>query len=453
MTSSTGSRMNWKIKHWAKCLLTIVVLATSHSISAQEVKSLNLAEAIQLSLKNSHQLHASAARVQQAIARTQQAENNQLPNAEVSGAYMRLTNPALSLKTGKPAQGPDTSSVSTPKVNSIMYGMANVSLPIYTGGKIRYGIESARLLEKAAQLDIASDSQQVIATTIDAYTNLYKANATVDIVRQNLLQSRHQDSLLQRLESTGLLARNDLLKSELQTSRIELSLMDAESNTRLAMINMNLLIGLAENTILKTDSTGFAIPSQTLLLTDLQQGSMQNRYDYKALLERKEAVSKAILLAKADLYPDIALTGGYLAGSIPHLFSVYNAINIGLGVKYNLASLWKSKAKIKEARSKADEMNANEAALSDKIHFQIDKSYEAFLVQQKKISVYQKAIGQAEENYRITKNKFDNQLVNTQELLDANVLLLQSRINLALAKADLYLAYNQLLLNAGILSK
>jgi hypothetical protein len=43
-------------------------------------------------------------------------------------------------------------------------------------------------------------------------------------------------------------------------------------------------------------------------------------------------------------------------------------------------------------------------------------------------------------------------LVNTKELLDANVSLLQSKINLAVAKADVLLSYSKLLETAGILS-
>ena len=74
------------------------------------------------------------------------------------------------------------------------------------------------------------------------------------------------------------------------------------------------------------------------------------------------------------------------------------------------------------------------------------------MLSQKKIEVYQKAVLQSTENYRITKNKFDNNLVNTTDLLDANVSLLQSKINLAVAKADVLFAYNRLLQTAGLLS-
>jgi outer membrane protein len=83
---------------------------------------------------------------------------------------------------------------------------------------------------------------------------------------------------------------------------------------------------------------------------------------------------------------------------------------------------------------------------------QVNRDFENVLLSQKKTEVYKKAVIQAEENYRITKNKYNNALVNTTELLEANVSLLQSQINLAVAKADVLLAYSKLLETTGILS-
>jgi outer membrane protein len=65
--------------------------------------------------------------------------------------------------------------------------------------------------------------------------------------------------------------------------------------------------------------------------------------------------------------------------------------------------------------------------------------------------VYQTAIAQADENYKIVRNKFQNQLATTTDLLDADVAQLQARLNSAFAKADASVAYNKLLQTAGLL--
>ena len=417
-------------------------------------KQLSLQEAIDLSIKNSKQLKASEARNEQAAGALQEAKDNKLPNATVSGSYLRLASPNISLKTKAFGGGgaDSTGGGGTPSVNQAAYGIFNISLPIYAGGKIRYGIESARYLQQAVKLDAENDKEAVILNTINAYVNLYKAAVTVNVVKENLRQSLQRDSVLSRLEETGLLARNDLLKSELQSSNIELSVLDAENNRKIANVNMNLMLGLPEQTVLVTDSSTFEKPISLKNLEEYEQLALQNRKDIAALSFRKKAATSGIAAVKADMYPSIALTGGYVAADIPHLVTITNAITAGVGVQYNLGSLWKTRAKIVQAQAREKEISANQAALDESVRLRVNQDYENYLLSQKKIEVYQKAVLQATENYRITKNKFDNNLVNTTDLLDANVSLLQSNINLAVAKADVILAYNRLLETAGLIT-
>jgi outer membrane protein TolC len=249
-----------------------------------------------------------------------------------------------------------------------------------------------------------------------------------------------------------LLARNDLLAAQLQTSNIELSVLDAENNRKIANVNMNLMLGLPETTFLIIDSSSFEKTISIKNLEEYEQLALQNRKDILALAFRKKAATSGIAAAKAEMYPSVALTAGYVAADIPHLLTITNAVTFGVGIKYNLGSLWKSKSTIKQAQARETEIAANQAQLDDAVRLHVNQDYENLLLSRKKIDVYKKAVLQATENYRITKNKYDNNLVNTSELLDANVSLLQSKINLAVAKADVLLAYNKLLETAGIIS-
>ena len=429
------------------------VLAYSQDTTA--VKNLSLREAIDLSIKNSKQLRASKARIEEAEGALREAKDNQLPGASISGSYLRLTSPTIALKTkafGGGASDTSGGGGSSGSINQAVYGSLNVSLPLFAGGKIRYGIESAKYLRQAATLDAENDRQAVILNTINAYINLYKARVTLDVVKANLQQSMQRDSVLSRLEQNGLLARNDLLKSQLQTSNIELSVLDAENNLKIANVNMNLMLGLPERTLLNTDSTGFDQPLNNKTLEDYEQSALQNRKDVQALSFRHKAATTAISATKAEMLPSVALTGGYIAADVPHFISITNAATFGVGIKYDIGSLWKTRSKVIQAQAREKEIEANEALLDDAIRLSINQNYENYLLSDKKIEVYQQAVEQATENYRITKNKYDNNLVNTTDLLDANVALLQAQINLAVGKADVVLAYNKLLESAGLIT-
>jgi outer membrane protein TolC len=103
--------------------------------------------------------------------------------------------------------------------------------------------------------------------------------------------------------------------------------------------------------------------------------------------------------------------------------------------------------------AKANELEiiANQEMLADNIRLAINRAYQNFLSAQKRIEVQGKSVINATENYRITKNKHDNNLVTTTELLDANVALLESKISLEEAKADIVVAYNSILEQADVL--
>ncbi|MCW3090078.1 MAG: TolC family protein [Ferruginibacter sp.] len=429
--------------------LSLAFLVAVQIVPAQETKKITLKEAIDLSISNSHLLKNNKAKIDEATAAVREANERRLPDVSVSGSYLYLpVKPNINLKTDSAGKGSGGASVS-----QAMYGIANVSLPIYTGGKLKYGIESAKYLEQAARLDGDENKEAIIFNTINAFSNLYKAGATVNLVRENLEQSNQRVKDFANLEKNGLLARNDLLKVELQSSNIELALLDAESNLKLASVNMALMLGLPEQTILVPDSASLQPATSVKRIEEYEQLALMEREDVGALEFRKKAAAVGIKSANADNLPSLALTAGYVAANIPDFLTITNAVNIGVGVKYNISSLWKTKSKVTQAEARVQQITANQQMLNDNIRLQVNQAYQAYLLSQKKISVYQKAIEQATENYRITKNKYDNALATTTDLLDADVAQLQTKLNLTNAVADAVVAYNKLLQTAGILNQ
>ncbi len=432
-------------------LFFICFLALSYSVVAQPVQTLSLDTAIALSLKNSNQLRGSRARIEEAAAATREASDRRLPDVTASGSYLRVNNPNvnLKLKTGN-STGGDTAS-GTVKVSQAAYGIVNASLPLYSGLRIRYGIESSKYLEKAAMLDADNDRGEIIMNTIDAFNNLYKAKAQVSVINQSLEQARQRVNDFSNLEKNGLLARNDLLKAQLQASNIELSLVDAENNAKLANINMNLLLGLQDSTDLLPDSTGLQQSNVLVNPQEYMQLAMQNRKDISALSYRKKAAGFSVKSAQGEKYPSLALTGGYVAADVPHFLTLYNAVNVGVGLSYSLSSLWKTDAKVQQARAREKELEASEDQLSDAVKLDVGRAYLNYVSSTKKIDVYAVAIEQAEENYKITKNKFENSLATTTDLLEAEVAQLQARLNYSFARSDAAVAYKRLQQAAGTL--
>jgi outer membrane protein TolC len=430
-------------------LVVIMLMITGFSYG-QAGTTLGLQEAIVLGIKNSKHLKISQSKIREAGAVLQEASDARLPNFNVSASYLRLSAANVDLKS--PPNNGGASAAEPVNPSQALYGIANLSMPIFAGGRIKYGIESARYLQQASELDTENDKESIAFNATRSFVNLYKAQETVNIVKENLRTSLSRDSNFSNLEKNGIMARNDLLKAQLQTSNIELALLDAENNANLAMVNLNLLLGQPENTIIEIDTAFLNNPSELKTFPDYEALTLQNRKDLQAINFRKKAAASGLKSAKAEAYPTIALTGGYVAADIPKVLTITNAINVGLGVQYNLASLWKKNTRSAQARERENQVLATEEILGDAARLQVSQDYQNYMLSKKKIEVFEKANIQAAENYRITGNKYNNSLSTITELLEANLALLQSQLNIRTAKADAVLAYEKLLQTAGLLN-
>jgi outer membrane protein TolC len=118
-----------------------------------------------------------------------------------------------------------------------------------------------------------------------------------------------------------------------------------------------------------------------------------------------------------------------------------------------LSAILKNSALVKVAESKASETQNSEAMLTDYIKVEVQKAIEDYQLALKQDVVYGQAVEQSSENYRIVKDKYENGLSDTNDLLEADVEQLSATINKALAKANIIQKYYELLSVTGQLSQ
>lgn len=428
----------------------LLLMAFPVLLPAQDIKKITLQEAVQLGLQHSRILQIDSAKIDEANAVLTGAKNNQLPDFKLSTSYMRLTNAKIDMKS-KPGNGGNGNNEPAPSIKQAMIGMANFSLPIYSGKRIKYGIASAKLMVDAAKLNSGFDENKIAFNIANAFTQLFKTDKAIEVLKENLAASQQRDSMFLRLEENGIMARNDRLKAQLQTANIELQLLDANNNYSNALMNMNLLLGLPGQTLLQPDSSFIQSGLQEMPYSYFEAASIQGRKDLQSLQVQQKAAALSSKSAKAQSLPTLALSGGYVAADIPHFISVYNAVNLGIGIQYNLASLWKKNAALQQARAKEKQLSAMQDELNDNIKLALHKDYQNAFFAGKKTQVYERALEQSRENFRITQNKYNNSLVTLTDLLEADAALLAAKINVVNSRADAALAYFKLLESAGLL--
>lgn len=426
-------------------VLTCIAPLLGHS---QQEKPLTLEEAVALALANSDEVKIADSKVQTSAYEVNTAKNMQYPDVSVSGQYMRLTNVNLDLKlnTGSPEEGEETSGGGTPNVNQLMLGQANVSVPLFSGFRIHNLVKASENNYEAEVLLAQNDKEGIAQNTIATYINLYKAQHIVSLIEENLKSAHQRVVDFTAMEQNGLLARNDLLKAKLQEANIEITLEEAKKNAYMINYNLVTFLKLPANTSIKPDDSTFGIAENNPEISI-------NRYDIQALEYQKQAAENQIKVAQSKYFPSLALSGGYIAADVQNALTLTNAMNVGIGLSYNLSDIFKAKSDIKVAKSRKETLEHTIALKNDNVKIEVENAKRNYQLALKKLQVYSQAEEQAIENYRIVKDKYDNGLADTNDLLEADVQQLQTRIDLSNANADITLTYYQLLNAEGLLTK
>lgn len=413
------------------------------SVNAQEKKNISLEEAIQLAVTQSTEAKLADTKAATKEFEMQTVKNKQYPDVKVIGQYQRLTNADVDFKLGNPSQGG-----STPKVNQLLLGNAMATVPLFAGFKVQNSIKVSQSLYEAEQFNAKNTKEQIALEVVKLYVTLYKAQESEKLIQENIKRAEQRVTDFKAMEQNGIIARNDLLKAQLQVSNYQIALEEAKKNVNIVNFQLITLLKLPEETQITPTSALFA--QKTELTTS--SNDISGRNDLLAIQSQQKAAEANVKIAKGNYYPALNLMGGYIAFDLQNVVTVTNAMNFGVGLSYDLTSIFKNGKDVKAAKSKAKEVEQSLDIMTDQAKVQLQQANENYLLAQKQNKVYQEAVTQASENFRIVKDKYDNGLSDTNDLLDADVQQLQSKINEAYSKADIVQKYYEVLAASGKLT-
>jgi outer membrane protein len=437
------------VKAAGSIAMFIVALLITNSAAAQD-RTITLDEAVKLGMETSKVLKLSQSKIDQAVSQYNQAKDQALPTGSASFGYNRAQIPANKLNVGE-------ESLSLPTSANAYLGTLSLNQVIWAGNKLRYARESTNLLTQVARLDAVNDRDQIAYNIINAYYNLYKVLQGKKVVAQNLVTIDAQIKQSQRFFDQGLVTKNDVLRFQLQRSNIELNGIDLENNRRIINYNMNILLGLPENTQLNIAQITEAERTPAPLAAYVDS-AIANRAELKQMDLRTQVAETNIKSIKANASPTLSASGsayyvGISGNPIPKSGNFITPISLGLTLGWNFGTLWTNKNKVNEARLQREEVIINKGITTDNVKNEVNQSYQNYKSAVDKINLLQTSINQAQENNRILESKYKSNISSATDRADAQTLLYQAEINLELAKADAGLAYYTLLKSTGTLNK
>lgn len=326
--------------------------------------------------------------------------------------------------------------------------------PIYAGGRIRHGIRRAEIERRIARLTLQADRATVKLELLRQYMQLFSLWKQCEVLQRNIEESEQRLKDIRQMKAEGLITNNDVLRSEIRLTDDRLALHEAQNDTRLASQQLDIWMGLSEGTVIRPDTSLLSLAFAPLPYATYIATACENDPLLRVLQARTDLARNDVTLTRSASLPTISLHAGNtlarpIARTLQDLYG--NNWNIGLSVSYPLSSLYRNRHKVREREHDvALRLNAEQQQLQQ-IRMTVRTAFLHHEEALERVRVLELSVRQAEENYRIMRNRYLAQLAILTDLLDADKLRLESELRLTTARAEVVYTYYELQRACGAL--
>lgn len=316
---------------------------------------------------------------------------------------------------------------------------------VYAGGAISSGIELAELEKQLAEMDWQKNRQEIRFLLVGHYLNLYKLHNQIEVLHKNLELTDQLIANMQARLEEGTALENDITRYELQRETLRLQLAKVEDACKIANHQLVITLHLPEGTVVQPDTTLNDSRIQTLSEANWQELAAQNNLNLQQAETGIKVNRQRVKMERSERLPKISLMAaehldGPITIEVPVLDNNFNYWYVGVGVKYNISSLFKNNRKLKAARLNVRKAQETYELAQEQTNHAVQESYVNFLTSFTDLRTQQKSVELADQNYSVTSNRYQNDLALLTDMLDASNMKLSA--DLGLVNARINVIYN-----------
>ncbi|MEY3880834.1 MAG: hypothetical protein RIQ94_1630 [Pseudomonadota bacterium] len=393
-------------------------------------------------LNNNHQIKSAKADTSASEQQLHAVEGQRLPELNLSSGYTQFSEtPAAKTQiAGQSAQ------FSTSQPGSLK-AQAIASVPIFTSGRISHNIDAATASLLAVQANEITSALNIKVQVADAYVMVLRMESALQVAQS------HVDSLTAHIKDVnnlfdqGMVARNDVLAANVELVNAQQLVVQANNQLDISRARYNQILDRSLTDTVNLTHHFPEIPPGTL--NELSSNALKQRPELVTMTQHIESLGQQAQSVKSGLLPQVAVNGGYQYQE--NRYQAFQGLwmaNVGVDWKlFDGSSSHRSDAMTGQAISLKEQRDD----LSSMIGLQVRQAWLDIQETQKRITVTQQAIGQADENLKVTTDRYQQGLSTNTEVLKAEDLRITIQGNFNNAKLDAALAVVHLRRAVGIL--
>ncbi len=461
-----------------KGTLSLVLLFFGLSSGIQAQRTLNLDSCRTLALSNNKELRMSKEKVNAAHYQQKAAFTNFLPKIDMMGTYMR-TEKEISLLSddqksaisnigtavapmGQKLQqilssDPSLAPLLTPlqsvmgtlpgalnqvgqgmvdalrtDTRNMFGGMVTLTQPIFMGGKIIAYNKITKFAEQLAESQHATELQDVILNTDQAYWQVISLVNKKKLAESFLNLVKKLDSDVNKMVAEGVATKADELSVKVKVNEAEMTLTKVENGLSLSKMVLCQLCGIPLDTpITLADESMENITLPDTYIEGNVNTALSNREELKSLELASKIYRQKVNVTRSEFLPSVGLTATYLVTN-PSLVNGFERKmrgmwGVGMMVKIPVFHWGEGIYKVKAAKAEANIAQYKLDDVKEKVELQVTQATYKVNEATKKLAMAEKNMAKADENLRYANLGFQEGVIPTSNVLEAQTAWLSAQ--------------------------
>ncbi len=326
---------------------------------------------------------------------------------------------------------------------------------VYAGGAVNAAVKMAEHEEHMSEAVISKSRQGLRLMAAGEYLDLFRTDNSIKVYKENIALTIKLIEEINARREQGLALAADVTRYELRLEMLKLDLVRLQNTREIMNYRLVNSLGLPEGTVISSILGDDE---------DMRDRSRQNWQEIAADASPEMKVSgiKADMaltrqkLVRSERLPKIAVVAyenfnGPITFEIPPIDKNLNIWYVGLGIRYNFSSLYKSGHKLKQAAIEVRQAEQAKNVTEENLRNDVQKAYADYMQSYVELETREKSLQLADENYERIHDRYMEQLVLVTDMLDAFNMKLDAELGVSAANAEIQYRLCCLRYAAGIL--
>lgn len=426
-------------------IISVTILLALCSSAMAEEMVFDLDGAILYALEHNRSLKVDSYDEEIAALKIDEANAGFLPKLSLNGSYSVFDN--ISVSTISLGSAPMSFQSQPDRASSIGLSLTQ---PIFTGGALINGYQLSRLGRDIAKDKTSSNRSDLIRQIKETYLGILLSRELIKVSEESIEVAQAHLNVAKARYDVGLASRYDVLRGEVQVANLKPSLINMQNTLTNAKLGLGILLGLSEGQTADV-SGSLSIEPFEITLEDCIAKARAQRPELSLMRRSEEVAERSLALARSAYYPKVFLIGGYT-----HSLNEYNmGASFGsaswsdllqgtLSLQWDFFDGWAASAKIKQALIAKTQTRANLDQLDQSVRMEVENYYNSFLAAKETVASQEMNVENGKEGLRIAEARYKEGLMQSVDVMDAQLALNLAQTNYYKAIYDYQVAIARL---------